>query len=271
MVSVQSQVNLSNSADFIENSDSGTKRNILGKIEHEICSIASNIFEGMRIVFVKFGQMRMDANTWGRIIQLGVHAFSIAEIALSRPGSYAHISARLGKTKNVIDTMQALDGVHYFASKKTDKSAANYAGNSAMIVASAGLGIEILDRCKLLNLGKIAEKIGSVPVLGAVTRIGLSFGQVCAGFAALGYGFFAMDALDRLIDAKNVDEKRQAWIDLAWFVAEVAATIFAAFAGTCIVGVIGFGVTGALLGTASYLHAIAVKERQAEVAAAGNK
>jgi len=246
---------------------SGTKRNTWGKIEHEISSIARTVFEGIRLVFVKFGQVRMDANAFGRIVQLGVHVFSIAEIAIKKPGNFLHISSRLGKTKNVIDTIQTLDSVYYFGNKENKKSAANCLGYSAMFVASAGLGMEILNRCHLLSLGKIAEKIGSVPVFGAVTRIGLSFGQVCSGFAALGYGCFGVDAIERLIDAKNGDDKRQAWIDLAWFVSEVAATLFLAFASTCIAGVIGFGVVAATLGTTSYLHSIGVKEKEAELAA----
>lgn len=242
------------------------KPSFFGKIEHEISEIAKNVFEGFRLLFVRFGQIRMDANAFGRALQLGGFAFSVAEIAIAKPGNFAHISARLGTTKNFVDTMQALDCIHYYGNKGTKKSAANCLGYASMLVASVGIGIEVLDKCKLLSLGKIAEKIGSIPVLGSITKIGLNFGQVITSFAAFGYSCFGVDAIERIIDAKNGDDKRQAWIDLAWFVSEVAAAVFVVFASAYIGGVIALGALAATLGLASYMHGIAVKEREAETA-----
>lgn len=242
--------------------ENGTKKNLLETVEHGICSIAKNVFERMRLLLVGSGQIRTDANAFGRVVQLVVHLFSLAEIALMKPGSYAHISSRLGVTKNIIDAVQTLEGIRYFGSKSSEKTAVKSLGNAAMFVASVGLGMEVLDKCKLLNLGRIAEKIGSVPVLGAATRLGVSFGQVCCGFAAFGYIFFAVDAIERLIEAKDGNEKRRAWIDLAWLVAEIAATCFLIFASSCMVGVIGFGITACVLGTVSYLRRMQFEKMQ---------
>lgn len=263
---VASGVSLGQSQGVVVNQEA-TKRNLWGTIEHEICTIAKNIFDGFRLLFVKFGQIRMDANAFGRVVQLGGYIFSAAEIAISKPGNFSHISSRLGTTKNFVDTMQALDSVHYFGKKETKKSAANCLGYASMLVASVGLGMEVLDKCKLLSLGKIAEKIGSIPVLGSITKIGLNFGQIVTSFAAFGYSCFGVDAIERIIDAKNGDDKRQAWIDLAWFVSEVAAAVFVVFAGAYIGGVIALGALAATLGLASYVHGIAVKERETETAA----
>lgn len=244
-----------------------TKRNVLGKIEHEVCAIASNVFEGTRLFFVRLGQIRADANAFGRVLQLGGYVFSVAEIAIAKPGNYAHISSRLGTTKNVVDTMQALDSIHYFGNKEKKKSVANCLGYASMLVASIGLGVDILDKCKLLSLGKVSQKIGSIPVIGSVAKTGVNLGQVITGFAAFGYSCFGVDAIERIVDAKQGDDKRQAWIDLAWFVSEVAAATFVVFAGGCIGGVIGLGTLAATLGLVSYLHGIGVKEREGETAA----
>lgn len=234
---------------------------VLGRIQREVSKAALNVLERLKLFFVRLGQMRMDVSTFGRMLGLCVYGFSAAKLIRGSPVKY-DISPNLNDTKNMIDAGQALDGISYFGSEKSEKTITKSLGNAAMMTACIGVGVEILDSCKLLSLEKIGKSIGSIPFFGAITKAGVAFGQLLSGLVVFGWVCFAVDAVERIVEAENGDDRRQAFLDLVWNIAEIAATVFVMIAGNCTGGVIIFGATAALLGISSYWHSLSVKEHQ---------
>jgi hypothetical protein len=239
--------------------ESNQKTCIGNAVVREVSAIALGVLEGLKLVFIKLGQIQMNANAFGRLLELGGYGYTLFEIIIGKPGDFSHMTQRLSTTKGIVDTVQAFDGVHYFGGPSKKKTVTQSLGNGAMLAACVGGGMEILDKCKLISLGRIAERIGSIPVLGQVTQTGLSFGQILNGLVGFGYSCFCFDAIDRLAKAEKPDSRRQACIEISWFVAEVAAKFFVIFAGAKIGGVIALGSLAAALGIVSYLHGISVE------------
>ncbi len=245
--------------DIVGGSDTGKSSN---GFLHEVEKVALNVLQGVKIVFTKLGQIRMNVNAFSRLIELGGYGFTVAQLATGNNTGYSAMTNRIIRTKDVIDGIQGLDGISYFGSKDVRKeSVFKTLGNGAMLLASAGSVFGIVAR--------IAEKVGSVPILGKIAETGVSFGQMMSGIAGFGYSCFGAEAIERIKSAKTSDEKRQACIDLAWFVSEIAAKVFIVFASAYLGGVIALGAVAATLGIVSYLHATAVKENAAEKKAGG--
>lgn len=255
-------------SDFIHNSTAPYGQLLYKKegqgVLHDVKSIALGVLNGAKSVFVSLGNIRRDANTFGRLIGLGCYGFTAVEIALKKPGNFSHISDRLTVTNSTIDSMQVFDCVHYAIGKGSKKTIQKSMGYGAMFVACLGNMASVLNDCKLISFAGVVQKIRSIPVIGKVTELGVSFGQVMTGIAGFGYGCFGAEAIDRVVNEKTDDKKRQAWIDLAWFVSEVVASMFVIFASACVVGLVVSGVVAVIAGIASHLHEVGIKKKKDE-------
>lgn len=245
--------------------DSVETKNVGKAIIHEVEKVSLNVLQGAKCVFTGLGTIHMKVNPFSQFLELGGFGFAVAQLATGNNTGFSGMIDRIVVTKDVIGGIQGLEGVNYFCSKELKKeSIFKTLGNSMMMLASVGGIAEILDRCKLINLSGIADKIGSVPVLGKVVQGGIGYGQMISGFVGFGYGCFGAEAIDRLVNAETSDQKRQASLDIAWFVAEVAAKVFIVFASAYLGGVIALSAVAATLGIVSYLHRVDVEEKAAE-------
>ena len=198
------------------------------------------------------------------------------------------LTGALSATDSVVGAFQTFDSIGYFCKgeHKSDKWY-NVAGNVAMLTSGIGSCVQLLGDVNLLDFEKIGNAISNSPAFGWMAKIGLTLCRVVSAVAAIGYLFFAIDAIQRIRDPEqtlkemvenegkkieHLKEKdkqallaqisKQAWIDLAWNIAEIVLQIFTIVMAASLVGMIVLGCISAVLGIAAGAYRIWVKYEQ---------
>ncbi len=230
---------------------------ILGKIRE----IAARLFSGFKNMWTGAGSLPENLGVLARFLQISVFLTSVIEIATTRPGRFLKLGLQLQTAQNVNGLCDIPEGIRYFASEDVKKdSIYNNVGNGMMLAASVGSTALLLDECELLNLGAVSAKMGSVPVLGAAAGVA-SLEDWVNAITIFGYGCIGADAIRRIVHGETSREKDQAWMDLTWSVAEIAAKTFKMLAGYTLIGIsIGLEAFAASLGLAAYFHRLAPSE-----------
>jgi hypothetical protein len=239
------------------------------KIGNGFADAGGGAFKGVKKVMIALGHMRSDPNTFGRVLGLGVTAFSLIEMSIGKPGVFGKVTSRLLMTNSMIDNFQVFDSTGYFGAgkwqknSKADKSErdSNYtiAGQACFLAASVGGLALFLGKMTFLNLSKVSAAIGSVPILGMAARLGIGFGTAITGLVGVGYASFGADAAKKLLHKQTSGrEKAQARWDIARCASEVIFKTYIVTGSilglTNPVGLVALGSTSAVLGIASFLH-----------------
>lgn len=246
------------------------------EIRDSIVDIAKGVAAGARKVVRVFGQLRMDATTFGRVVRLGVYSFSVIESTFGRSGMFSKIDKRLKNTDGMIDTFQIFDAMSYFCQGKfKNDSVCSIIANTAFFAAGVGGVVMVLGEASLIAMSKLGTALGSIPVFGIVFKTGVGLGELLNGFVIVGFGALSGCAIQKLCDKKATrDEKHKAILDLVWDVSEIALKVFSitttvvALAGVTLnpigvgVGMLTLGSIAAGLGITSYLYGISLKEKK---------
>ena len=244
---------------------------VFKKIVKGFTDAGEGVLKGVKKVMIALGHIRSDRNAFANAIGLGVNAFSAIELGIGKPGILQKFTSRFLMTNSIIDQFQVLDSIGYFGARKwranpeagKDKpdSKLTIAGQACFFAASAGGLALFLGKVTLLSLSKISAAIGSLPVFGMVTRLGIGFGTMVTGVVGVGFAFFGANAIRKLANKEiKGHERSQAKWDLAWCASEVALKSYIV-AGSIIGGgflnpiaLLVLGSTAAGLGIASVLH-----------------
>lgn len=235
-----------------------------GSFQDGIACVAAVVMVGAKKAFSYLAELQLEPNSFGRILKLGENLLTTIELGMGKENYFSSITASFEKTRGIIDLMQIFDGIGYFIGERVEEDSwFGVVGNGVMFAGTLGSIVSFLDELSVIDLGAIASSLGSIPVLGVIFRIGITFEQVVTSVVTIGFACFSADAIDKLVDKEESPlQKRQAWIDLAWNIAEIAAAIFFICAATQIIGVIVLGTIASSLGLVAFLHRIWVQKQE---------
>lgn len=229
---------------------------VFREIGEGISDGAKGVFEGARKVVMAFGQVRCNASAFSRALGLSVNAFSAMGMAFGTAGAYAAAAKRFVVTRNIIDTVQVLGPVSYFGQGKyRAESIYNSLSNAAFLFAGTLGVVNLLSEVSLVNLAKVSDAFGKIPVLGQAAGF-VSLGSVITGAVGIGFAFLGADAIKRIVTEEERAEKARGWVDLAWSVSEVALSVFMLSGCTSVPGMLILGSTALTLGISSYLYGV---------------
>lgn len=172
-----------------------------------------------------------------------------------------HVTQGVNELKtavNVVEFFQTIGLINYFVKKAYKDPATNkvkkfeFTKNLSLLTAGVGGAILWFHELKWIDFGKNAAKIG---------KIG---GQVVGGIAGFAYLVQGAHAIHTLCRSKDAKERKQAWIDLAWSVAEVGLRVLVVAAISNIPALVILGVLAGALGVTSFLHHQLKKESPME-------
>ncbi|MDB2614039.1 hypothetical protein N9Y92_02645 [Chlamydiales bacterium] len=111
---------------------------------------------------------------------------------------FKELSGVAGITKNMLSGTMSLSNVHtWFHLDKELKDCGSQFTKIGSLVGSHGANfietVKLLDGWKLINLAPIAERLGSIPVFGMVTQLGLSYTK--HAFSVFGAGMAITDSV----------------------------------------------------------------------------
>jgi len=225
--------------------------------------LGHGLAQGAKKIVRVVGKLSMDATSLARFCRLGITAFAVIEKCIGKPGIFTNASSQIATAESMIYTLNAGDQVKYFGvGKQKKESLVCSLGQGALLAAGIGGVFVFLGKVTLLNFSKISQAIGSIPVFGAITKLGVGLGQVVSGVAGLGFGLLAVDAAIKLSKAKTTQEKVQKTIDLAWMVAETALAVFCATGVKSFVAIAVLAVVAAGLGITSFVYSMHVQDQK---------
>lgn len=234
-----------------------------GRTVQTFRDIGNGLQIGAKKVAEGFASVFKDANAFGRLLRLGINTFSAIEMVIGKPGAFSRASERFLNTESVIDSLQAIDSVGYFVSRKDrEDSISNVLSNAAFLAAGVGTIVLFLGEVTLINLSKIGESLGRLPVFGMMKVAGFSLGNLVTGAIGIGFLFAGADAIHRVIHSDNRFDRTKAWLDLAWSIAEVAKCTLMLVGLTNPVVLLTFGSVAAGLGITAFLYGISVEEQK---------
>lgn len=229
----------------------------------KIKEIAQRIFEGFQLMWAGTGKLSDHLSNFGAFLQLAVCVISAVQIAIAPRTPFAALAAQFQTTQNVNGLVDIPEGVRYFASGEVkDDSLYAAVGNGAMLVSAVGSAALLLDECEIINLAAVSDKMGSIPIFGSVAGT-VTLDECVSAITIFGFGCFAADAIRRIVTSEEPIEKDQAWLDLAWSVAAIAAKTFKLIAGYTFIAVtIGLEAVAASLGLTAYFHRLAKEQER---------
>lgn len=254
-----------------ENSKSSPR--IFNVISKTAKDLALSIEDAIQSIFIALGQIRADACAFGRSLRFCSYTLFGIEKYLGKPGFFGVFTGRYFQMDGFIDTINVFETLHYFVTGKFQDKNENIAGILGNIgyLTAGGLGILLfLDEMTALSLAGAAASLGNNPVFGLVAQLGISLSDLALGTVIFSYGCFGVSAIIRLVRAHAASDKspaelardkRQAWLDLAWSITEVALKTFIITGGTSLIGLAVLGTIATGFGIASFLHS---KQEKAE-------
>lgn len=236
-------------------------------VQQAFSNAASAVSEAAKSVFSALSELQLEPNSLARVLKLGENLFTTIELGTGKTDYFSSYTSVSQTTRSVIDCMQIFDSVGYFIGDRVkEDSWFGVVGNGVMCVGTVGSIISFMDELKVVDLSAIAQALGSIPVLGAVFRVGIAFEQVVTSVFIIGFALFGADAIGKLVDDEETPlQKRQAWIDLAWNVAEIGAAVFFICAGTQIIGMVVLGTIASALGLVAFLHRVWVQRQEEQL------
>lgn len=230
-------------------------------ISDGVSDVASGVFSGTKKMVHTLGHLRLDANAFSKMLKLSTYAFTAVEAAMGRPGMFAIASKRILMTDGIMDSFQCLDQIGYFGmGKHKGDSIYNILGNVSFGVVGVGGIALLLEEVTLINLSKIGEAIGSIPVFGMATQLGVGLGTIVSSAVGIAFAFWGANAIRDIVQSDDPQENTKAWLMLTWCVSEVALKVFVVAGGTNPVGLIALGTIAAVLGITTFLYGISIKE-----------
>lgn len=231
-------------------------KNFLGRawthIRKETTSIGQGIKGGVQKTIKLIAEAKNDSSTIVNLLKMAGYIFA----GISFKGG---ASTSLAAASEMADTVQIFADVDYFVNQKykeKGETAFTIAGTFSILAAEVG-GVALwLGQLGVINLAKISESIGRIPVIGVVSKVAL--GSIAKGFAVVGFTFLGADAVYKMTKSQTGVQRRQSILDLARSVAEVAfgvAILAGAFTG--VAGIVAFAVCGVItagIGVVRYLH-----------------
>jgi hypothetical protein len=227
---------------------------IVNKIGNQARKVANYIADKALRVFKTLGQIRSDGSNFGRSLRLCNFVFMGIEHYLGRPKLFSAFSERFAQTDSFIDTVNVLESIWYFVGGRyKNDNLASTLGWAAFTVAG-GLGIFLfLDELAIIDLASIGAKMGN-SIFGKLTEIGWSLNDLALGAVGAAYTCFGVSAFIRLMHAETPRDTTQAWLDLAWSIAEVALKIFIFSGCSSVVSLVVLGSIAAVLGLVAFVY-----------------
>lgn len=243
-----------------------------------IADAANHVIEGTKNAILTVAKVRSRTDLLARVARLGVNTFSTIELITGKTATFLNLTTRLITTETMVGIFQTLDPISYFVrGSHHNDSIENIIGNAALLTGGVGGVMQLLDKVSLISLANIGSAIGSIPVLGTITTLGVSFAGAVSGTTALAFGCFGVNAAIKLMDPEKAiaekctslygeevtdalgkndvtretlihDQKIQSMWDLAWCVSEVALAVIMIAGTASVVGIIVVGALAAAIG-----------------------
>jgi hypothetical protein len=209
-----------------------------------------------------FGKFSMDSCSIARFCRLGITAFAVIEKGMGVPGIFTLASNQFASAEGMIYTISVGSQIKYFgAGDYKQESILRSLGEGWLLAAGIAGFFVFLGEVALVNFAKIGQAIGSIPILGEVTKWGISFGQVVCGAAAVGFGFLIANNAIKLSQAKTTQEKVQSAIDLVWMMSEATLATYCATGTNNLAAFAFLATVSAGLGIASFAYDWHVKDQ----------
>lgn len=222
-----------------------------------ISDAAKGVVEGAKKVVWAVFQIKEDPSA----LQQGIKLANFGLMGMGAVIGHHKFIGNFNKDSNIasdlIDALQIVSDADYFFNARfiddiKDGRYMNILARIAFVISDVGTTILWAAELGILQLGKIVEVMGKVPVLNMIAKIPLS--HVVNKATLVGYALWVADAFQRIIMKETFADKLQAILDLAQCGLEVTIRVFVIFGGTNPIVLITLGVTAAGFGAATFLY-----------------
>lgn len=228
---------------------------IVNKIGNQARNLANYIADKVLRFFKILGQIRSDGSNFGRSLRLCNFIFMGVEHFLGKPALFASFSGRFTQTDGFIDTVNVLESVWYFVAEKyRNDNLATVLGWAAFTCAGVCGFFLFLDELAIIDLASFSANTGGSAIVEILAQVTRNLSDLAIGAVVIAYGCFGVSALIRLMHAESSKDKTQAWLDLAWSVAEVALKVFVLAGCTSVIGLVALGSVAAVLGLTAFVY-----------------